>query len=150
MKIPLNWGTGIALTYTAFALSTVGFVGFAMGRPESLVSPQYYQRALGQDRRIEAVANAGALGPALDSRVFDDGAIVVLQLPRAQSATAHGTVTLYRPSDATADQVMPLTLDQDGTQRVSLRGLGPGRWRLQVEWVADGRPYYYERLIHVR
>ena len=149
MKMRWHWGAAIAVTYAVFAAGTVGFVAFAIGRPDSLVSPEYYSRALAQDRRIAAVANAQALGSALDSRVADDGAMLVLQLPRAQSVTARGDVTLYRPSDETADRTMPLALDREGTQRLTLGGLAPGRWRLQVEWVVDGRPFYYERLLDV-
>jgi hypothetical protein len=69
----------------------------------------------------------------------------VLYLPASHAASARGTVTLYRASDAGADRVVPLSLAPDATQRVPLEGLAPGRWRLQVEWTVRGRPYYYER-----
>ena len=145
MSIRLHWGTGMALVYIAFALATLGFVAFAMGRPPTLVSPEYYGHGLAHDRRMEAAANARALGPALEARLAADGTAVVLHLPTSQAALARGTLTLYRASDAGADRVVPLSLAPDATQRVSLEGLAAGRWRLQVEWTVDGRPYYYER-----
>lgn len=141
----MNWGTGMALVYTAFALSTLGFVAFAMGRPPTLVSPEYYGRGLAHDQRIEAAANARALGSAIGAGLSADGTAVVLHLPANQAVSARGTVTLYRASDAGADTVAPLSLDTAGTQHVSLDGLAAGHWRLQVEWTVDGRPYYWER-----
>lgn len=147
MSIRLHWGTGMALVYSAFALSTLGFVAFATGRPPTLVSPQYYGRGLAHDQRMAAATNARALGPALNARLTADGTALVLQLPASQAGSARGTLTLYRASDAGADRVVPLSLAPDATQRVSLDGLAAGRWRLQVEWTVDGRPYYYERLV---
>jgi hypothetical protein len=145
MRLRLHWGTGMALAYIAFALSTLGFVAFAMGRPPTLVSPEYYGRGLAHDQRIEAAANARALGPEIGARLSADRTTIVLYLPASQAASARGTVTLYRASDAGADRVAPLSLDAAGTQLVSLDGLAAGHWRLQVEWTVDGRPYYWER-----
>jgi hypothetical protein len=135
----------MALVYLTFALGTLGFVAFAMGRPPTLVSPEYYGHGLAHDQRIEAAANARALGPEIGARLSADGTAIVLYLPASHAASARGTVTLYRASDAGADRVVPLSLDPDATQRVPLEGLAPGRWRLQVEWTVRGRPYYYER-----
>ena len=44
MKIRVHWGVAVAVFYTAFALSTVGFVAFAMTRDVDLVSVDYYQQ----------------------------------------------------------------------------------------------------------
>jgi hypothetical protein len=145
MRIRWHWGTGMALAYTAFALSTLGFVVFAMSRPATLVSVEYYRQALAHDRRLEAEANARALGPALDVHLSADRTRVVLQLPGEHSPVARGTVTLYRPSDPSADRVVPLSLDANGAQRIPLEGLPTGRWRLLLEWSAEGRPYYVEQ-----
>lgn len=144
-----NWGTGIALTYTAFVLATSAFVAFAMERHVDLVSPDYYARALQLDRRIAAERNAAALGDRLIvSQTAPRAAIV--GLPADQTAVASGTVTLYRASDARADRHLPIALDAAGRQHVSLDGLLAGRWLLQVEWSARGRDYFVERALFVR
>ena len=142
MRPPLNWGTGIALIYGVFASSTIGFVVFAMSQPVDLVSADYYQRALRADRQIEALANTRVLGEAF--RVVPDvkGRALTLTLPTTPS-TVSGTVTLYRPSDASADRQVPLR-PVGGAQVVSLDGLQRGRWIAKVEWTADGAPFYYE------
>lgn len=144
MNIRFDWGTGIAVTYTVFALATAGFVVFAMGRPVALVRADYYAESLRQDQRAEAVRNARDLGVAV-SIVNTDGRHVVVSLPREQAETARGTVTLYRASDASADRVLDLAPGADGRQQFSLSGLAPGHWLVQVRWSAGGREYYLEQ-----
>ena len=148
MRIRLNWGTGIALVYTAFAAATTGFVAFAMGRPVELVSADYYQQSLEQDSRIAAEKNAADLGVVL--AVDESDAHATVTLPPSQARDARGTVTLYRPSDSHADRVLPLRLGADGTQRVPLDRLASGRWVVQVRWSSAGRDYYVEGGVHVR
>jgi hypothetical protein len=149
MRITFNWGTGIALTYTAFAVATTGFVAFAMGRPVDLVSPDYYARSLRQDDRMLAVQNAGRLQPA-PSIVQSGPRQILLTLPADHASTARGTVTLYRASDARADRVVSMALDASGRQRVSLEDLAAGHWMLQLNWSAGQRDYYLEQPVVVR
>lgn len=148
MRITLNWGTGIALVYIAFAAATTGFVSFAMGRPVDLVSDDYYAQSLQQDERMDAERNTRALEPF--PAVVPSGAhALVLSLPSAHAGTATGTVTLYRPSDARADRVRPLAIDAAGRQAIALDGLARGRWLVQVRWSAQGRHYYFEEPVIV-
>ena len=144
-----NWGTGIAITYTAFALATSGFVAFAMARHVDLVSADYYARSLQLDRRMAAERNAAELGDRVVVAQTAPRAAVVA-LPPEQKTEAAGTVTLYRASDASADRHMPIALDGNARQEISLDGMLAGRWLVQVEWSARGRDYFVEREIFVR
>jgi len=148
MTLKWNWGTGIALVYTTFALSTMGFVAFAMSRPVSLVRDDYYEQSLLEDAKRDAVANAAALGPRVTLTRTDDQALVV-HLP-AEQARAAGSLTLYRASDPSSDRVFALALRGDGTQLVPLHGLRPGHWLAQLRWTANGRAYYTEQPLVVR
>jgi nitrogen fixation protein FixH len=149
MRIPLNWGTGIALVYTVFATATAGFVTFALGRPVELVSADYYEQSLRQDKRIAAERGAADLGPVL---TVDESATpsATISLPAAQVPDARGTVTLYRPSDSRADQVVLLQPGVNGVQRLPLDRLAAGRWLVQLRWSSGGRDYYFERAVHLR
>jgi nitrogen fixation protein FixH len=149
MRIPLNWGSGIALVYTAFAAATTGFVTFAMGRPVELVSTDYYEQSLRQDDRIAAERNAVDIGAVL-SVDESDARVAIIALPPAQARAARGTVTLYRPADSHADQVLLLQPGADGVQHVPLDRLAAGRWIVQVRWSSAGRDYYVERGVYVR
>jgi hypothetical protein len=145
MKLRINWGAGIAITYTLFAVSTSAFVAFAMGRRVDLVSTDYYVQSLQVDGRMEATRNGLALGEGLQVKK-EAGAVIVTCRVDEPSAAA-GKVRLYRSADATADRELPLSLDADGRQRLSIVGLAPGAWRLQLEWQMHGRPYFVERAL---
>lgn len=143
MTLRMNWGVGVVLFYTAFALSTLGFVAYAMTRDVELVADDYYARALDHDAHMRAVANAEALGTAFSVTVTPAG--VVVQLPADMAATATGTATLYRPSDASADRRIGLAPAADGRVLLPIAGLAAGRWRLQVQWSVREQAYYAER-----
>ena len=143
MSFRVSWGTGIALTYAAFALATSGFVAFAMGRRVDLVSSDYYERSLQLDRRLDATRNAAAIGDALMVEQHPSTLAISLRMVDAGSAT--GRILFYRSSDAHADREMPLALDAAGRQEVPLAGMKSGNWSLQIEWRLQGRDYYVER-----
>ncbi len=148
MRVRVSWGTGMALVYGIFASSTVAVVVFAMSRPVDLVSPDYYQRSLEQDRRMAAVANARALGAAFELVVDEGARAIVIRLPPEHERTAAGIVTLYRPSDAAADRRVPFE-PLAGRQRVNVADLAAGRWMVQIEWTAEGRPFYAEMPVNL-
>jgi len=149
MTFRFNWGTGIALTYTAFAAATSTFVAFALDRRVDLVSADYYAQSLQLDRRMEAERNALALGPAL-SIVEASSRTVRIGLPRELATSAVGTIRLYRASSAAQDRELGLALDADGSQYVSLDALAAGHWTIQVQWTALGRAYYVQRDVMAR
>jgi nitrogen fixation protein FixH len=147
MTMKFHWGVAVALFYAAFALSTVGFVVYALSLDVDLVSDDYYARALGHDAHMQAVANGRALGAAISVTV-EPGRLDV-RLPPAMAARVRGTATLYRAAHASADRTVALVPAPDGTQIIPTDGLTPGQWRLQVRWSADGRDYYVERDIRL-
>lgn len=144
----ISWGTGIAIVYGLFAACTATFVAFAMRHPVQLVSDDYYARSLHHDQHRAAIENADRLG--LDVLVADaTGQFVTISLPTAQAHDARGGLRLYRPSDATADRSVGLTLDAEGRQRVRLDGLVAGRWVAQLDWTSGGRVFYHEVAVQV-
>ena len=143
MRYRVSWGTGIALTYAAFALATSGFVAFAMGRRVDLVSSDYYERSLQLERRLNARRNALAIGSEVTLEQMPGTLSITLGMADARSAT--GRILLYRSSDAHADREMPLALDAAGRQVVPLAGLKSGSWSVQIEWRLRDREYYVER-----
>jgi nitrogen fixation protein FixH len=149
MKLRANWATGIVTTYVIFAAGTTAFAVYAMRRPVDLVAADYYERSLAEDRQMAAIRNTAALDGGA-SIAFDGNRAVIVTLPPAQAAAARGTVTLYRPSDASADREFALATDPSGRQRIRLDGLRAGLWSVRVRWTALGREFYLEQRIDLR
>lgn len=150
MSMRWHWGHSIAAVYTTFALCTIGFVVFAMEQRVDLVSTDYYAQSIALDARRAAEANARALGSAMAVTPAPDGRTVTIQWPQSATLGATGTVTLYRPADATADRRIAMAPDAAGAQTIALAGLAPGRWTVQVSWTAGGRAFYTEREVVAR
>jgi nitrogen fixation protein FixH len=149
MRVRVNWGVAVGLVYGLFVAGTISFVVFALGHPVELVSADYYDQSLTYDDRLEAARLGSALGDAVRVAATPDSAGLMVALPPTQADTARGTVTLYRPSHAAADRVVPLALDLRGEQRVSVAGLEPGRWIVKIAWQVQGRRYYREAAMQV-
>ena len=139
-----NWGVGIAVTYTAFAAATSGFVVFAMNRPVSLVRPDYYAESLREDQLMAARANARELRTAVSISVRERQTVRLTVPPHDLSSLA-GTVTFYRASDPAADRTLALSPDAAGVQDVDVSRLRAGHWVVKLAWTAAGRTYYFEQ-----
>lgn len=167
----INWGVAITGVYITFAAATMSFVIFAIGRPVELVSADYYEQSLKHDAHRQAITNAEALGDAVRIAAAADAPAIEIAIgmpvelprsmqvsdmpvsdtavtdPRAATGTVTGTVTLYRPSDRTADRVTPLSLDREGRQRIRVDGAAHGRWTVKLAWRAGEREFYRERIV---
>jgi hypothetical protein len=148
MKLRVSWGTGIAAVYSAFAIATLGFVVFAAEQKIDLVSADYYQRALDQDRQNAAVANGSGLGGSIAVELRDRQTLSIAWPPNAPVSS--GSITLYRPADSTADRVIAAAAGNNNLQTIDVSSLAEGRWRVQLRWRSGARDYYVERVIELR
>ena len=139
----INWGMGMGVTYVVFAMATGGFVAFAMSRPVSLVRADYYAESLREDQHLAAIRNAQTLGRTLAVK-SDERDRIRVSVPASHARDPRGSVTLYRASDAAADQTFPFHPDSKGDQDVTVSNFLRGLWLVQVRWSVDGRDYYVE------
>src|SRR5215831_12427733 len=148
MTLRMNWAVGVVAAYVVFAAGTTGFVLYAMNRPVDLVSADYYEQSLQEDRQMDAVRRARDLGAAVSIVQTGDREVVV-SLPRDHTS-ATGWITLYRPSDASADRVFALKTDAQQRQAISLSGLRAGAWLVRLRWTAQEREFYVEQRVFAR
>lgn len=150
----MNWGAAIAVVYITFATATVSFVVFAVGKPVELVSADYYEQSLQHDAHRQAMANAEALGDALKIAAAEDAPAIDISIPALTAQTralpVTGTVTLYRPSNQTGDRVTPLSVDDEGHQRIDVQGAAPGRWVVKLAWHVGRQAFYREQTVWLR
>jgi hypothetical protein len=132
--------------YTAFALSTLGFVAFAMTQRVDLVREDYYQESLRTtDAKLERqrAKDAGA-AINIDGRMLR----VVVDDPQARPTTA--TLHLYRPDNPSQDMHETIVAREDNALGYSLADVAPGHWRAIVRWRARGEIYEVEQTLMLR
>jgi hypothetical protein len=132
--------------YTGFALSTLGFVAFAMTQRVDLVREDYYQESLRTtDAKLERqrAKDAGA-AINIDGRMLR----VVVDDPQARPTTA--TLHLYRPDNPSQDMHETIVAREDNALGYSLADVAPGHWRAIVRWRARGESFEVEHALMLR
>jgi hypothetical protein len=144
------WPLGIILTLAVFFTGTVGLVVMACSQRVDLVSPDYYERELKFQSRIDQVERTrhAASHPAV---AYDAaGKCITVFLPADQAGQGiTGRIELYRPSAAGLDRTIDLAPDAQGVQRLDAASLAPGLWKVRVSWTVDHQDYFLDEKVVV-
>jgi hypothetical protein len=107
-----------------------------------LVRDNYYEAEIKYQEQIDRESST----LLLDREVlaFDSQSkAVILDLPKG----AKGNLNLYRPSDVSLDQSVPVEIIESGKKQISIASLKPGYWRVQLTWTENGTEFYQEKKI---
>lgn len=139
----LNWGWRIAIVYTIFAVSTIGFVSFAMTKHVELVRKDYYEHSLLEDQTQAAVKRGNSMAESVKSELRRN--TLYVSLPQSVPTTK-AIMTLYRPSNSELDKTYNLI---DNKIEIPLKGLAHGYYTLVLEWEIANESYRLERPIEI-
>lgn len=139
----LNWGHGIFIFYTVFALSLLGVLIASFKVDRGLVLDDYYSLDLAYQARKTAVKNA-KIDQALKTKYNKDAQELVLNFNAP--AAAQGSVHLYRPSNEKMDIRMAIN---SNTMFVPTKDLAPGAWKVKIEWRVGDKEYYHEEALFI-
>jgi hypothetical protein len=136
------WPMGVAMAYGAFAAAMIGFTIWTTGQREELVSKDYYAREVTHQTHIDAVARARPLPVRLN---LTAAGLTLESPPGLASVSTNVVVSLYRPSSAALDRLLPSAFDPAGSRLIPLEpALAPGFWRASVRWNMNGQDYLTE------
>ena len=145
MKI--NWGSGIAIFYTAFVIVMIGMVYMSTQNKTHLVQENYYKKDLNYEAFRQKRQNAANLDQKLSIAYDISDKAIELKFP-PEMTSAEGKVSLFRPSNKYLDKSYELVIDSNGDFNIPLeKGLKKGLWTVQVDWTADNKAYYQEESI---
>jgi hypothetical protein len=140
MKAPSEtqsaWGRNIAIVYSIFALSTLGFVGFAMTQRVDLTSAEYYEEALKHDKTSLARARAANAGVHIAMR---DSLIITLD--PSMTFDEGILVNLSRADDPSLDRKLMLNHRTSEGVIIPVGELRRGRWKITATWTSDSKAY---------
>ncbi len=142
----LNWGTGIAIVYSAFVIIMVSLVVYSKNIDHTLVMDNYYEEDLKYQGHIDKVNNSRTLANDLEISVLEPDRLLRLQFPVAVSAVS-GNVLFYRADDKGKDFSVNIAVNEKGEMNVPTDKLLPGKWKVQVDWKGDGTDYFKEKVI---
>jgi hypothetical protein len=141
-----NWGSGIALLYITFAGSIIGMVVYSFRQKIDLVTPEYYAEELAYQSQIDKMNRARELEKAIDWKVAA-GQIELYFPSTMKTENIAGTITLFKPSDNTADKQFQINSDSAGVQLIDVSSLPAGKYKLKLDWSNLDQTYYQEGVV---
>jgi hypothetical protein len=140
-----NFGTGIAVVYSIFALSMIAAAIRSTHYDVGLVKKDYYADDLAYQGHFNKVQNEKSSSERLKISQDTEGSLI-LSFPKTQTPP-NGSITFFRPSKMGIDQTFALKTTVDNTMIISTQNLMRGLWKIQIDWSANGTAFYREETI---
>lgn len=143
MKLKIHWGWGIAIFYSLFVLSLLGFLFFTTFNRVDLVEEDYYEKEINYQQQIDKETRTANLAGKLTMQ--PSGSVFILTFPgELDPSTIGGSIHFYRPSSKRLDQKFKIEADSSGMQVLPVNTLRKGLWFVKVDWSAGDSAYYNE------
>lgn len=142
----LNWGTGIAIAYSTFALVMVAFVLRSRQYDPGLVRQDYYNLDLNYQEHMQKKQNAANLAEGVKVQFDALKQVIRLQFP-AGLGTPSGSIKCFRSVNVKDDFEVEVKTTTDGQMEISTERLPDGLWHLEVDWQANGMKYFNETTV---
>lgn len=143
------WPYAILAWFILFGSALAVWVAVALRQNLDLVSPDYYAHEIRYQQQIDRQARTQS--HLADAQItYDPGRQrLTITLPVAHAARALGTVTFYRPSDASLDREAKLAANPAGEQTFDARAMRPGLWKIRVQWTFNGEEFFSDRSVTI-
>lgn len=146
MKIKFNWGWGIAIFFSIFILFLAFNLIFAALQKNDLVVEDYYKKELEYQSHIDNVARTKKLNERV--KITVNSSVIIIEFPKEfASGSINGKANLYRPSNNKLDKTIEIKANDANIMVVDVRNYQKGRWKLKLDWNANGNNYYDEEII---
>lgn len=145
-----NWGTGIFVFYSLFAMVLVFVVYQSTQYDHSLVVEDYYAKDLAYQGRYDQIQNSLRLDEKLKIEYHSTSNQVQISFPDSIGNEFNGEVLFYRADNKSKDKLLAVKADAENDMMVDVSTYDRGRWKVKIEWAAAGVEYFDELTIHLR
>jgi hypothetical protein len=147
MTMKFHWGTGILITIILFILAVVAFYIWSLNLDINLVEDNYYEKELAYQDKIDRIENTKSLPGTISLNLSNE--ILTISFPDSlKMKNAEGHILFYRPSDPGKDFSVPLQVNDSSIQVIDARRLDKGRYVIKIDWMMDGKGYYFEEAVY--
>lgn len=144
-KIQWNWGNGLVVIFSLFAVFILTLAYKTMFVKSDLVSKDYYAEELRYQHKIDGVANANKLNSV--QMVQDAAGQFLITLPILPD---EGEIWFYCSNDAAKDQKIALRVNAGGQQIIPPHQLAPANYQVKIKWQSGGEWYYSEKAVTIQ
>lgn len=140
----MNWGNKLLITFLVFGAGMTFLVVRSVKTNYEMADKDYYKKELAYQEVIDGTNRANALSSAVALQQTDSG--ILLQMPaEMKNKTVSGDVWFYCAYDEKKDMKLPLQLNADAAQLISVNKLQSATYTVKISWSANGENYFTER-----
>ncbi len=140
----MNWGKGIAIAYTTFAVFMVVMVVIMSRQTVDLEADNYYELELKHQSKIDAADNYVNLKSSIELK--DDLNNPAITIPNEILQTIKsGVITFQRKGDKKLD--FSFNIDRNTNLQLPKQKLKPGVYKVSMEWNDGSKSYYKEEIV---
>lgn len=140
----MNWGKGIAIAYTTFALFMLIMVVVMSKQTVDLEADNYYELELKHQSKIDASNNYVNLMSKIE--IKDDLNNPVINIPNEiLQSIKSGVITFQRKGDKNLD--FSFNIDKNSNQQLPNKKLKPGVYKVSMDWSDGSKSYYKEDVV---
>lgn len=145
----LSWGKGILITYLGFVSGIAFLVYRSTVEKIDLVTDNYYEKTLIYQKQIDKLNNTMSLMKKIKIEYPDieENSYLNITYPIKPDK---GEIVFYRPSDASSDFSIDVSADECLLQKIDLKHVKKGLWKLKFEWSSSGVEYFQEEVILIQ
>jgi hypothetical protein len=145
----MNWGARITVSFIVFAMVIFTMVFISMNQNINLVSEDYYKQEIAYEDQIQRLRNTESLEQSPEITIDRDAQLVIISFPEELiDQIKDGNILLFRPSDSRLDKRYELAINEEGIQKVSIRGQIKGLWKAKLYWQDYNLEYYQEKILN--
>lgn len=142
----LNWGSWIAVVYTAFVVLIAVMVYLSFGEKWDLVTEDYYEQEIKYQEKINQKSRAKMEGSQPVISIYGKQLMVnIPNLSTAERNSFEGKAEFFRPSDANLDFEVPFKTENE--LQVPLSKFKKGKYLAKLSWEIDGAKFYGEQIL---
>lgn len=142
----LNWGTGIAIVYSVFALSMIGLVIKASQQNNDLVTKDYYTKAVNYQQQIDAEKRAISQYIQLQNNANTKQLQLIYPV---NFSYTEGNILFYKPDNAALDFNVKMRPGYNSTQIIPTEKMAYGKWNIKFSWLRQKENYFMEESIFI-
>jgi hypothetical protein len=140
-----KWPLGIVVVILLFMVFILTLVVKTYQLKVDLVSENYYEQELSYQKQLVKMNNVSE-AERVSWKIM--GEEILFRFPLSTDSIV-GTIQFFRPSDASLDREMAISVDHQGRQYLSLANLVGGQYRVKIDWQMNQKGYYMEEDIYV-
>lgn len=135
------WAKGIIASFVVFASFIVVLVVICMKQDITLETKDYYKDELAYQQKIDARNNTRTLNQKPQIKYLNSDKVILVDF--VEKTIHNGRINLYKPDQAKSD--FNLNVTNDATVDMSQRS--KGLWKIKINWLQNGKNFYYEEPI---